>query len=158
MDDLLSRNDLHEYQKYSAAFIVSHPAAALLLDCGLGKTVTTLTALDELLFDRFDIHRVLVICPLRVGNVWKHEVKKWEHVNDLILSVAIGTEQERLEALQRHADIYIINRENVQWLIEKSGIPFDFDMVVIDELSSFKNHQAKRFRSLMKVRPRAIHK
>ena len=104
MDDLLSRNDLHEYQKYSAAFIVSHPAAALLLDCGLGKTVITLTALDELLFDRFDTHRVLVICPLRVGNVWKHEVKKWEHLNDLILSVAIGTEQERLEALQRQAD------------------------------------------------------
>ena len=153
MEDLLSKDDLHEYQRYSANFIEGHPISALLLDCGLGKTVITLTALDELLFDSYDIHRVLVICPLRVGNVWKNEVEKWSHLKELILSVAIGTEKERLDALNRRADIYIINRENVQWLIEESHIPFDFDAVVIDELSSFKNHQTKRFRALMKVRP-----
>lgn len=152
MDALLSKNDLHEYQSYSAEFIIDHPAAALLLSCGLGKTVTTLTAINELMFDRFEVRKVLVICPLRVGNVWKEEVQKWSHLNDLILSVAIGTEQERLAALRKKADIYIINRENVQWMIENTR--FDYDMVVIDELSSFKNHQAKRFRSLMKVRPK----
>ena len=149
----LRKADLHAYQKYSADFIVTHPVAALLLSCGLGKTVTTLTAVDELLFDRFEVHRVLVICPLRVGNVWKDEVQKWSHLKDLILSVAIGTEQQRIDALKARADIYIINRENVQWMVENTQ--FDFDMIVIDELSSFKNHQTKRFRSLMKVRPLA---
>ena len=149
----LCKADLHAYQKYSADFIVTHPVAALLLSCGLGKTVTTLTAVDELLFDRFEVHRVLVICPLRVGNVWKDEVQKWSHLRGLILSVAIGTEQQRIDALKARADIYIINRENVQWMVENTQ--FDFDMIVIDELSSFKNHQAKRFRSLMKVRPLA---
>ena len=98
---------------------------------------------------------MLVVAPLRVARfTWSAEIEKWEHLSGLQYSVAVGTEKDRLEALQRQADIYIINRENVQWLIEKSGIPFDFDMVVVDELSSFKNHQAKRFRSLMKVRPK----
>lgn len=149
----LCKADLHDYQKYSADFIVTHPVAALLLSCGLGKTVTTLTAVDELLFDRFEVHRVLVICPLRVGAVWKDEAQKWSHLRDLILSVAIGTEQQRIDALNARADIYIINRENVQWMVENTQ--FDFDMIVIDELSSFKNHQAKRFKSLLKVRPLA---
>lgn len=149
----LCKSDLHAYQKYSADFIVTHPVAALLLSCGLGKTVTTLTAVDELLFDRFEVHRVLVICPLRVGAVWKDEAQKWSHLRDLILSVAIGTEQQRIDALKARADIYIINRENVQWMVENTQ--FDFDMIVIDELSSFKNHQAKRFKSLLKVRPLA---
>lgn len=145
----------HDYQKYATGYIESHPIAAVLLDMGLGKTSITLTALNDLLFDSFEVHKVLVVAPLRVARfTWSAEIEKWEHLNDLRYSVAVGTEKERLEALNRQADIYIINRENVQWLIEKSGIPFDFDMVVIDELSSFKNHQAKRFRSLMKVRPR----
>lgn len=145
----------HDYQKYATGYIESHPIAAVILDMGLGKTSITLTALNDLLFDSFEVHKVLVVAPLRVARfTWSAEIEKWEHLSGLRYTVAVGTEKERLEALQRQADIYIINRENVQWLIEKSGIPFDFDMVVIDELSSFKNHQAKRFRSLMKVRPR----
>ena len=99
--------------------------------------------------------RVLVIAPLRVGrDTWPAEIKKWDHLEGLTYAVAIGSKDERLAALRAKADIYIINRENVQWLVEESGMPFDFDMVVIDELSSFKNHQAKRFRSLMSVRSR----
>lgn len=154
MADLLKKNDLHEYQEYSVNFIIEHPVAAVLLDCGLGKTVTSLTAINDLMFDYFDIHRVLVICPLRVGNVWANEIQHWEHLHLLKYSVAVGTEAERLSALKAQADIYIINRENVQWLIEKSGVPFDFDMVVVDELSSFKNYQSKRFKALMKARPK----
>ena len=149
------RYEPHEYQRYATEYIETHPIAAVLLDMGLGKTSITLTALSSLLFDRFLIRRVLVIAPLRVArDTWPAELEKWEHLNGLRNSVAVGTEAERLAALKRQADIYIINRENVQWLIEESGIPFDFDMVVVDELSSFKNHQAKRFRALMKVRPR----
>lgn len=122
---------------------------------GLGKTSITLTALNRLLFDSFEIHKVLVIAPLRVArDTWSAEIEKWEHLNGLMYSVAVGTEAERMTALRRQADIYIINRENVQWLVEASGIPFDYDMVVVDELSSFKNHQSKRFRALMKRRPK----
>jgi len=124
---------------------------------GLGKTVLTLTAIADLLFDSFEAHRILVIAPLRVArDTWPDELHKWEHLSDLRLSVAVGTETERKAALQAKADIYIINRENVGWLIEDSGIPFDFDTLVVDELSSFKNHQTKRFRSLMKVRPKVV--
>lgn len=145
----------HEYQKYAASYIEEHPVAAVLLDMGLGKTSITLTALNDLLFDSFEIHKAVVIAPLRVArDTWPAEIEKWEHLSSLKYSVAVGTEMERLAALKRQADIYIINRENVQWLVEESGIPFDFDMVVIDELSSFKNHQSKRFRALMKMRPR----
>ena len=145
----------HDYQKYATRYIETHPIAAVLLDMGLGKTSITLTALNDLLFDYFDAHRILVVAPLRVArNTWSDEIEKWDHLKDLQFSIAVGTETERLSALKRKADIYIINRENLQWLIEKSGVPFDFDMVVIDELSSFKNHQAKRFKSLMKVRPK----
>lgn len=154
MADLLKKNDLHGYQEYSVNFIIEHPVAAVLLDCGLGKTVTSLTAINDLMFDYFDIHRVLVICPLRVGNVWANEIQHWEHLHLLRYSVAVGSESERLLALKTQADIYIINRENVQWLIEKSGVSFDFDMVVVDELSSFKNYQSKRFKALMKARPK----
>ncbi len=148
---LLSRDELHEYQQYSAEFIVNHPVAALFLDCGLGKTVITLTALEELMFDRFETRKVLVICPLRVGSVWKSETAKWSHIKNLDLSVAVGTEAERRRALERQANIYVINRENVEWLVE--NYRWDFDMVVIDELSSFKSHKAKRFKALKKVRP-----
>ncbi len=143
----------HNYQRYAAEFIVTHPIAALLLDMGLGKTSITLTAINDLLFDSFEVHKVLVIAPLRVArDTWPDEIEKWEHLRDLHYSVAVGTEQERIAAFRTPADIYIINRENIQWLIEESSIPFDFDMVVIDELSSFKNHQSKRFKALMKVR------
>lgn len=143
----------HDYQKYSIEFVKTHPVSALLLSMGLGKTSTTLTALDDLLFDSFEIHKVLVIAPLRVTKVWLDEVKKWNHLNYLRCSLVVGTEQERKRALWANADIYIINRENVQWLIDESGIPFDFDTLVVDELSSFKNFKTKRFKSLMKVRP-----
>lgn len=145
----------HSYQQFAISYIEDHPVAAVLLDMGLGKTSITLTALNDLLFDSFDVHKVLVVAPLRVARqTWSDEISKWEHLSDLRYAIAVGTEAERLEALRSRADIYIINRENVQWLIEKSGIPFDFDMVVVDELSSFKNHQSKRFRALMKVRPK----
>lgn len=145
----------HEYQTFATNFILEHPVAAILLDMGLGKSVITLSALEELMHDRFEVQKVLVIAPLRVAtNTWPSEIKKWDHLHNLTYSVAVGTETERKAALQQKADLYIINRENVQWLIEKSGIPFDFDMLVIDELSSFKSNQAKRFKSLVKVRPR----
>ena len=107
------------------------------------------------MYDYFDVSKALIIAPLRVcTNVWKQEAEKWVHLQGLKVSVAVGTERERLAALTSKADISVINRENTQWLIEKSGVSFDFDMLVIDELSSFKSHQSKRFRSLMKVRPR----
>ena len=145
----------HEYQKYATEYIETHPVAAVLLSMGLGKTSITLTALNDLLFDRFEIHKAIVIAPLRVArDTWPAEIEKWDHLDSLIYSVAVGTEAERLAALRRQADIYIINRENVQWLVEASGLPFDYDMVVVDELSSFKNHQSKRFRAMMKVRPK----
>lgn len=115
----------------------------------------TLTALNDLLFDNFEASCILVIAPLRVArDTWPAEADKWDHLQNLICSVAVGTEAERRAALEQPADIYIINRENVQWLIEESGLPFNYDTIVVDELSSFKSHQAKRFKSLMKVRPR----
>ena len=149
------RYEPHEYQVYAAEYIKSHEVSAVLLECGLGKTAITLTAIDGLMFDSFDIRKVLVIAPVRVVKMsWPDEIEKWDHLHGLRYSVAAGTEAERIKALKEPADIYLINRENVQWLVEKSGIPFDFDMVVVDELSSFKNHQAKRFKALMKVRPK----
>lgn len=145
----------HEYQKYATNFILDHPISAILLDMGLGKSVITLTAITELLFDRFDSHKVLVIAPLRVArDTWPAEIEKWDHLHKLTYSVAIGTEQERRNALMVKADIYLINRENLDWLVSKSNLPFNFDMVVIDELSSFKSYGAKRFKSLLKVRPK----
>ena len=140
----------HEYQKYVIEYIKKNPVAAVFLDMGLGKTSITLTTLNDLLFDSFDVHRILVVAR----NTWSSEIEKWEHLQDLQYSIVVGTEKERMNALEKRADIYIINRENVQWLVEKSGKKFDYDMVVVDELSSFKNHEAKRFRAFMKVRPK----
>ena len=149
------RYEPHDYQRYAIEYIKSHPAAAVLLDMGLGKTSITLTAIADLLFDSFEVHRVLVIAPLRVAkSTWSAEIEKWEHLKLLTYSVAVGTADERCRALEAEADITIINRENVPWLVEQSGISFDYDMVVVDELSSFKNHQSKRFKALMKVRPK----
>jgi SNF2 family DNA or RNA helicase len=145
----------HNYQTYATRYIEEHPISAVLLDMGLGKTSITLTALNNLLFDSFEVHRILVIAPLRVArDTWIAEADKWDHLQNLICSVAVGTEAERRAALMKPADIYIINRENVRWLIEDSKLPFNYDTVVVDELSSFKNYQAKRFRALMKVRPK----
>ena len=145
----------HDYQKYATQFIIDHPTAAVFLQMGLGKSVITLTAIQELALERFEISRVLVIAPLRVArDTWPDEIQKWDHLHGLTCSVAVGTEAERRAALRQNTLIHIINRENVQWLVEQSGLPFDYDMIVIDELSSFKSYQAKRFRSLMKVRPK----
>ena len=145
----------HEYQRYATEFIKDTPACAIFLDMGLGKTSITLTAINDLLFDSFEVHKVLVIAPLRVARTtWSEEIEKWEHLKMLRYSVAVGTETDRLSALRKPADIYIINRENIGWLVEESGVTFDFDMLVIDELSSFKNHNTKRFKVLMKVRPK----
>lgn len=144
----------HEYQTYATNFILEHPVAAVLLEMGLGKSVITLTAIYELMLNRFEVEKVLVIAPLRVArDTWPAEIEKWEHLKGLTYSVAIVTEAERLAALKRPAHLYLINRENVDWLITKSHLPFDYDMVVIDELSSFKSYAAKRFKSLLKVRP-----
>ena len=145
----------HEYQTYATEFILTHPVAAILLSMGLGKSVITLTAIYELCLNRFEVSKTLVIAPLRVArDTWPEEIQKWDHLKGLTYSVAVGTATERRAALLQKTHIHIINRENVQWLIEESGLPFDYDMVVIDELSSFKSYQAKRFRSLMKARPK----
>ena len=143
----------HDYQAYAINYIEEHPVAAVLLGLGMGKTIISLTAISELLFDSFEIHKALIIGPLRVArDTWPMELAKWEHLRHLTYAVAVGTLAERKAALARNADITIINRENVDWLVENGG--FDYDMVVIDELSSFKNHTAKRFKALMKVRPK----
>ena len=145
----------HDYQKYATEFIESHPIAAVILQMGLGKTVCTLTAIEHLIYDTFEVSKVLIVAPLRVAKVtWSDEIDKWDHLSHLTYSVAVGSEKERLSALKKKADLYMINRENMQWLIEKSGLPFDYDMVVLDELSSFKSWQSKRFRAFMKVRPK----
>ena len=143
----------HEYQKYATKFIEENEISALLLDMGLGKSVITLTAIRNLII-KGEVGRVLVIAPLRVAKTtWPDEIAKWDHLNDLTYSVAVGTEKERLEALRKNVEIVIINRENVDWLVNKSGYRFNFDMIVIDELSSFKSYSAKRFKALLKVRP-----
>lgn len=144
----------HEYQTFATNFILSHPIAAVLLEMGLGKSVITLTAIFDLTLDSFLIRKVLVIAPLRVArDTWPAEIEKWDHLCGLTYTVAIGSEVQRKTALLQRAQVYLINRENVDWLVNKSGLPFDYDMVVIDELSSFKAYSAKRFRALRKVRP-----
>ena len=148
--------EAREYQTYATEFILTHPAAGVFLDMGLGKSVITLTAVAELLFDRFEIGRVLIIAPLRVArDTWPEELQKWDHLSHLRWSAAIGSEKERRAALSRKADLYLINRENVKWLICDSGLPFRYDMIIVDELSSFKSHKSERFRALRKARPLA---
>lgn len=143
----------HAYQQYAINYIKSHPITALLLDMGLGKTVTTLTAIRDLMYDTFEVERVLVIAPLRVArDTWPEELRKWNHLKCLTCSVVIGSAAERRRALQKKADIYIVNRENLAWLYENSNL--SFDMVVLDELSSFKNHQSKRFKVMKSMRPK----
>lgn len=144
----------HEYQEYATKFIEDNEESAVFLECGLGKSVITLTAIKNLMA-RGEVSRVLVVAPLRVGKTtWPEEIGKWDHLGGLTYAVAIGSVAERLNALKTQADITIINRENVEWLIDKSGMPFDYDMLVIDELSSFKSFKAKRFKALLKVRPK----
>lgn len=143
----------HKYQQYAIDFIIKNPIAAILLDMSMGKTAICLMAIQHLMYESFEVNKVLVICPLRVTLTWRDEIAKWSQLNGLTYSIVKGTAAQRKKALQADADIYIINRENVPWLINTSGVLFDFDMVVVDELSSFKNHQTARHKALMKVRP-----
>ena len=144
----------HEYQKVAIEKTIDQPAVGLLLEMGLGKTVSVLTAIQALLYDYFDVSKVLVIAPLRVAqSTWSGEIEKWDHLRGLRLSKVLGNEKQRIEALNQPADLYIINRENTEWLVNYYGRKWPFDMVVIDELSSFKNPKSKRFRALRKVRP-----
>lgn len=145
----------HAYQRYAQDAIISHPALGLFLDMGLGKTVITLTAIADLKFNRWAVNKTLIIAPKKVAeDTWQAEARKWEHLRRLRLVGVLGTATQREEALATPADIYIINRENTQWLVEKCGKWWPFDTVVLDESSSFKNHQAKRFKALKTVRPR----
>lgn len=142
----------HNYQQFATDFILNQSICCLMLDMGLGKTVITLTALWQLALDSFDVSRVLVIAPKRVAeDTWPKELAKWEHLTGLTSSLVLGSVAERKAALQRKAFLYIINRENVAWLVKNHY--WDFDMVVIDELSSFKSNKAERFKAMKKVRP-----
>lgn len=143
----------YEYQEYATRFIQTHEVSAIFLDCGMGKSVITLTAIKRLLA-KGKARRVLVVAPLRVAQTtWPDEIQKWEHLKGLTYAVAVGSEEKRKAALAKKADITIINRENVEWLVAKSGQKWCYDTVVLDELSSFKSYQAKRFKYLLKVRP-----
>lgn len=144
----------HDYQKYATEKIMELPACGLFLDMGLGKTVSTLTAIDRLVYEEFAVSRVLVIAPKRVADdTWTTEADKWDHLHRLRISKVLGTPAQRRKALETDADIYVINRENVTWLVEHYGRQWPFDMIVVDELSSFKSNQALRFQALRKVRP-----
>ena len=145
---------LYNYQVVAKDFIIGHPYAAVILDMGMGKTATTLSAVNELMFDRFEVTKVLVIAPLRVANtVWSDEIEQWSELRNLRYSKIVGTPKQRKVALQKDADIYIVNRENLPWLVEQCSPYFKWDMVVIDELSSFKSWQSKRFKAFMTMRP-----
>ncbi|MDU0200150.1 DEAD/DEAH box helicase [Paenibacillus sp. MAH-36] len=144
----------HSYQEYAINRVEDSPIAGLFLDMGLGKTVITLTAINNLKYDSFDIDKVLIIAPKRVAeDTWSRESSKWQHTQHLRISKILGTQKKRLDALKADADIYIINRENVPWLVAQTGKKWPFDMVVIDELSSFKNSDSQRWRALRRIRP-----
>ena len=145
----------YPYQQYCINRIITDPYLGLFLDMGLGKTVITLTGLHSLKYYYWQIRKVLIIAPKKVAeSTWSKEADKWEHLKNLRISVVLGTAKQRLAALNADADIYIINRENTQWLVEYYGHNWPFDVVVLDESSSFKNHQAKRFKALKAIRPR----
>jgi SNF2 family DNA or RNA helicase len=144
----------HQYQAYATLRILDTPFIGLFLEMGLGKTVSTLTAIDQLLNDYFEAEKVLVIAPLRVADdTWAREIHKWDHLGHLRISKVLGSVDQRRKALKADADIWVINRENVEWLVGEYGSKWPFDTVVIDELSSFKNHQSKRFKALRRIRP-----
>ena len=145
----------YPYQQHATEHIINHAGAGLFMDMGLGKTVATLTAIDQLMNADLEVQKVLVIAPKRVAqNTWTTESAKWDHLKHLKLSLVLGTERQRKEALRKKADIYVINRENVAWLIANGGGYFPFDMVVIDELSSFKSAKSARFKALRMIRPK----
>lgn len=145
----------HDYQRYAQSRIVDTPFIGLFLDMGLGKTVITLSALHELKYERFAMRKALVIAPKKVAeSTWTNEQQKWEHLKNLKMSVVLGTQAERIAALKAPADVYITNRDNTQWIVEYYGHNWPFDMVVLDESSSFKNPQAKRFKALKMILPK----
>lgn len=142
------------YQRYCIQKILELPSVGLFLDMGLGKSVITLTAINELKFYRFQVCKVLVIAPKKVAEgTWQKECQKWDHLQHLQISTVLGSEKKRMAALNAAADIYVINRENVTWLVDLYRDQWPFDMVVVDEFSSFKSHSAKRFKSLAAIRP-----
>ncbi len=142
----------HDYQKHCIEKIITTKKTGLFLDMGLGKTVTTLTAVKELKYNRFEVRKVLVIAPKKVAEgTWSREASKWDHTEMLRVSPVLGSQTKRIKALNTPADIYIINRENVCWLVDYYKNDWPFDMVVVDESSSFKSHKAKRFKSLASV-------
>ena len=149
----LDEGCLHHYQQFCVQFLELHPQCALFLDCGLGKTVITLTAIQHLMYDSFEVNRTLIIAPLRVArDTWIAELSKWRHLKGLRMQRVIGSEKERVRALGERADVYVINRENTEWLVRHySGRKLPFDMLVLDELSSFKNYRSKRFMALKKI-------
>lgn len=151
---MLTKNDLHNYQKAGVEHIIEHPYCGLFLDLGLGKTVTTLTAIEALMFDYCEIDSVLIVAPKRVAeSVWQEEAEKWEHLRHLTFSKIIGTQKQRLEAIHTKANIYIISRDNIAWLSALyGGGKLPFDMVVIDELSSFKSYKSERFKAMRSAR------
>ena len=150
------RFEPHEYQQHAVQWVLDKPACGLFLEMGLGKTAVTLTALVELLHDRFEVVRPLVIAPLRVAqSTWPDETEKWDHLRHLRVSKVLGSQQQRLAALQADADLWVINRENVRWLVELYGRRWPFDMIIVDELSSFKSPSSQRFRALRKEIGRA---
>lgn len=147
----------HPYQQTAINAILEKPAVALWMEMGLGKTVVTLTAIDQLIYDRLEVSKVLVIAPKKVAEAtWQDEAVKWDHLRHLRFSTVLGTTGQRTAALETGADIYIINRENVVWLVKYLNIRWPFDMVVLDEASSFKSHAAARFKALKAIRPRIL--
>ena len=153
---MLKREDLHRYQEFCVKFILEHPEALLILEMGLGKTIITLTAIMILMYDRFEVDKCLVVAPLRVTKVWMDEAASWSHTKNLKLSRVTGTAAERKAALKQKADIYVINRENLAWLVkyyEDNKMAWPFELVILDELSSFKNFKSQRFKAMRKVRP-----
>lgn len=151
----MKKSDLHEYQRFAVEHIMTHPSSGLFISMGLGKTATTLTAIDRLLFDQFEISRVIVIAPKKVAeDTWKNEIELWDHLKHLKISIVLGSERQRKEALRTKADLYIINRENTAWLVAHYQSAWPFDMLVIDELSSFKSAKSVRFKALRTVRPK----
>ena len=148
----------HPYQQDCIDAVIEKPSVALWLEMGLGKTVITLTAIKQLEYDACTISKALIIAPKKVSEAtWQDEVEKWLHLRGLRISTVLGTAQQRRQALATDADIYITNRDNVAWLVETLGRGWPFDMVVLDEATSFKHHNTQRFKALRRVRPR-IHK
>ena len=144
----------HAYQQFCIDYLLKHPAAGLFLKPGMGKTSIALTAAERLLYDRFTVSKVLVIAPLRVAeDTWSRESEKWDHLRHLRVSRVLGSARQRSAALEREADVYCINRENVDWLVSRYGLSWPFELVIVDELSSFRNPSARRFKALRKVRP-----